>query len=128
MKYYPIQKQFVTIFKEKEQILLNLIKENSFQLNVILERIDICDFSMRCLHFYNSDEYELKNNTIIYTNQINKEKTYCCIQNNMITLSSLKGFDLFIERYFYRCFCSDDDLNKAQWFPSNTYQEIVEKP
>lgn len=115
MKYYPIQKKFKNLFIEKENLLIQLIKDDSFQLNVILQRIDICDFSMRCINFYASDEYELKNNTIIYTSHITNEKSYCCIQNNAIQLSSKLGFDLFLERYFDTCFMLDGE-EKWGWF------------
>lgn len=116
MKCYPIKDSYISLFQGRESVLLTLLKENSIQLDVILERIDICDFSMRCLRFFSSCEYELKQNTIVYTNTIDKKKQYCALHNHCLSLSSLKGFSPFIERYFHTCFLCDEDFAKGEWF------------
>ena len=116
MKCYPVKDEYVTLFKGRESVLLSLLKENSLQLNVILERIDVCDFSMRCLRFFKSSEYELKKNTIVYTNEIMKDKQYCALHNQYLSLTSIKGFSPFIERYFKTCFLCDEEYTKGEWF------------
>ena len=124
MRCYPIQKRYVEMFKKREDVLLDLLKRNSMQLDVIVERIDVCDFSMRLIRFYRSSEYELKNNTIIYTNEITNEKSYCILENNGIRFSSLQGFDSFLERYFYTCYLMEEDFLKGKWF---SFPQSVEK-
>lgn len=116
MKCYPIKEKYIDTFKNREEVLLDLLKKNSIQLDLIVERIDICDFSMSCIRFYRSGEYELKNNTIIYTNEITKEKRYCALQYNHVNLSSMIGFEDFLLRYFHTCFITDDNFTKGDWF------------
>lgn len=116
MKCYPIQNDFISMFYNREKVLLNLLKKESIQMDVFVERIDICDFSLRCLRFFNSPEYELKNNTIVYTNEITQEKSFCTLQNNAMILSSMEGFSSFIERYFKYCYIVNDDFSSGKWF------------
>ena len=116
LRCYPIKKRYLSLFYGKEDVLLTLLKEGNRQIDVLCERIDICDFSLRCIRFYKSWEYELKNTTISYTNEISKEKNYCALYNNHLRLNSLKGFDTFLERYFENCFLVDDNFTNGIWF------------
>lgn len=122
MKCYPIKKHFVSIFKNNEEVLELLIKKNSPQITEICEKIDYADFYHRCISFYNDEDYELKNKTIIYTHPITKQVSYCVLSDYCITVSDLLGFDLFLYRYYRTYFTLIEKSCCGSWLSfENTY-------
>ncbi len=125
MKLYPIKKEFYYTFKNKEEILQHLLFKNSRQLEMICEEIDVDDFIYRLQRFYDIDNYEIKNNFIRYTHPVSKEVSYCMISNNHFNLSNLKGFELFIQRYYSHYYFIDDNYKVNKWYSFYNNHEFI---
>lgn len=122
MKCYPIKEHFVSIFKDNEEVLEELIQRNSPQLTQICEKIDYADFYHRCISFYDSEDYVLKDKMIVYTHPITQHVSYCLFSDYCITISDLMGFDHFLYRYFHTYFTLNEKCCCGSWLSyENTY-------
>lgn len=122
MRCYPVKKHFVSIFKNNEEVLEQLIQKNSPQIMEICEKIDYADFYHRLISFYNDEDYELKDQTIVYTHPITKQVSYCFLSDYYIIVSDLMGFDLFLYRYYRTYFTLNEKSCCGSWLSfENTY-------
>lgn len=122
MKWYPIKQNFVSVFRDKEEVLEYLIGRNSAQLLEICEKIDYADFYCRCISFYNKEDYVLHDKTIIYTNPLTKQTSCCFLSEYCITLSNVQGFEQFLYRYFKTYFTLNGKTCCGKWKSyENTY-------
>lgn len=115
MIYYPIKEDFYEFFKGKEEVLENLIHKNSTQLLYILEKIDKYDFYHTCSAFYESDNYTISDEKIIYENPVSCIHSECLVYQDYFYFTSMIGFEMLFQRYYPYYFCIDEKEN-SYWY------------
>lgn len=116
MKYYLINENFYSLFKNKEEILLTLIAHNSIQLETIFKNIDVMDFYQRCLKFYQNCNYVMEENFIFYQHPITNKKNKLTIKKNRFEMQDMEGFEKFFQRYHHYYFVCDDENQNGSWY------------